>query len=58
MLHVPSHDMLKRLGALATRHAQLCANLKNVHGHLTQATSRGSLPAKPVPDYSVELLDF
>ena len=57
LLHVPAHALLKRLATFAGRHAQQCASLNTVHGHLALASSRGSLPTRPpLPDYSVELL--
>lgn len=57
LLHAPAHELLKRLGTLAARHAQLCASLNMLHGHLAQAVTRHALPACLVPDYSVELID-
>ena len=58
LLHAPAHELLKRLGTLAARHAQLCASLNTLHGHLAQAVTRHALPARLVSDYSVELSDL
>ncbi len=47
-----------RPSQLARRHVKVCSSLKGLKGYLEQASSMKSLPSRPVPQYSVELLDL
>jgi len=58
LMHAPAHAPLRSLGALARTHVQLCTAMKGLKGYLGQATSKTQQPARPIADYSVELLEM
>mmetsp|Transcript_16137 Transcript_16137/g.52887 ORF Transcript_16137/g.52887 Transcript_16137/m.52887 type:complete len:573 (-) Transcript_16137:305-2023(-) len=58
LMHAPAHDALQQLGKLARRHVQLCSAMKGLKGYVGQATLKQSRPIRPIPDYSLELLEM
>ena len=57
LMHAPAHEPLRALGKLARRHVQLCTAMKGLKGYLGQATLKHQQPMRPIPDYSVEILE-
>jgi hypothetical protein len=58
LMHAPAHGPLRSLGGLVRRHVQLCGAMKGLKGYLSQATLKQAQPIKPIPDYSVEILEM
>lgn len=58
LMHTPAHGPLRSLGGLVRRHVQLCGAMKGLKGYLSQATLKQAQPIKPIPDYSVEILEM
>jgi hypothetical protein len=58
LMHAPAHGPLRTLGGLVRRHVQLCGAMKGLKGYLSQATLKQAQPIKPIPDYSVEILEM
>ncbi|KAL1499543.1 hypothetical protein AB1Y20_011745 [Prymnesium parvum] len=55
LMSPPAHALLRSLNHQVRRHVKVCSTLKNLKGHLAQATQKSSVPSKPIPAYGVEL---
>ena len=58
LMHTPCHGLLQSLNSLARRHVKACSSLKALKGYLKQVTAQSAIPARPLPHYSVEVIDF